>query len=904
MSKNNSMRKRSTVFQSPFKILYILIPIIIALYIGNMTMGSSDTFEVIRWILVMMLFGFAFFPLSSFIFKKSCSGGFIFGESLGILTVSLVSWTLGYIGILPFTRTTIIILLIISTAICYAVTPLRKALVHNLSKNGVAENILFEQIVFSVTLTILCYYKGFLPNINGQEKFMDYGFIMSMLRNPNLPAKDMWLSGKSINYYYFGQFIFSLIIKLTGIKPSIAYNIAMCSAIAFPFALCYGIGTYLVDTARSFGLKAMKYMHVICGILCGFITMIFGNSHSFFYDDKSMGNHILKLFSKLGVNVGKTDNFFFPESTRFIGHNPDSALIEGIKNGGDYTISEFPFYTYLLGDLHAHVCSSMVVLTIIAVSIAFISRIGDNLIGEKNMIQLPFLNSLPENLPANFTIKDEYLSRVKSQWKRIINVELVTISILLGIAQMTNYWDFLIYFIFTAMVLFIVMTRTSNDFSTIPGAFVFGLIIFDILSLYLGVADNPLLHVALQFVVLILAYFATCYVPCALSRIALGMSFVFTVSNIVALSFNLSFDMISNTLALCQNHSSLFQLWILYGTHVFICGVFVAFTIIGKNYTLDNGIKKNKKVSVIGVSPTDHINPISKFFGERNIIDVFVCGMIVVGLLMLIAPEIFYVRDIYVGGYLRANTMFKFSYAAFILLSIAAGYSIFRLFWIINKKGEFSLCGFVLGLLCLILLIVPAHYPSASLPQRCSGNTSKENYKGLDGTAYLYTYTCFSTPLQEPGNILPYAEAIAWFNDYVPGNPVILETYGDSYTDYDMISAYTGLQTVCGWQTHEQLWRFHGIVNPETNLLVSDPSNDVWENYLIPRHTDIDTVYTNSDPAEVQKIIDKYQIEYIVIGDLEMYRHAVDNSLTFDKLGDVVFQSGTLKVYKVTPASV
>ena len=54
---------------------------------------------------------------------------------------------------------------------------------------------------------ILCYYKGFSPIINGQEKFMDYGFVMSMLRNDELPANDMWLSGYSINYYYFGQYI-------------------------------------------------------------------------------------------------------------------------------------------------------------------------------------------------------------------------------------------------------------------------------------------------------------------------------------------------------------------------------------------------------------------------------------------------------------------------------------------------------------------------------------------------------------------------------------------------------------------------------------------------------------------------------------------------------------------------
>ena len=48
-------------------------------------------------------------------------------------------------------------------------------------------------------------------------------------------------------------------------------------------------------------------------------------------------------------------------------------------------------------------------------------------------------------------------------------------------------------------------------------------------------------------------------------------------------------------------------------------------------------------------------------------------------------------------------------------------------------------------------------------------------------------------------------------------------------------------------------------------------------------------------------IINKYQIEYIVIGDLERYRYGCDNSEVFSLIGDVVFQYEDLRVYKVTP---
>ena len=147
------------------------------------------------------------------------------------------------------------------------------------------------------------------------------------------------------------------------------------------------------------------------------------------------------------------------------------------------------------------------------------------------------------------------------------------------------------------------------------------------------------------------------------------MSFLFTIASFVALPFNLNFDMISNSLGKCKNHSSLFQLFILYGIHVLISVVFMVIVFVNKNYRAisSDSSKKNRKLkNTPGIIGEDHTytNPIQAFFAQRNIIDIYCCGMTVVGIMLLIAPEIFYVRDIYTGGYLRSNTMFKFAFAA------------------------------------------------------------------------------------------------------------------------------------------------------------------------------------------------------------------------------------------------
>ena len=38
---------------------------------------------------------------------------------------------------------------------------------------------------------------------------MDVGFMNTLWRTDYLPALDMWLAGEKINYYYFGQYVYT-----------------------------------------------------------------------------------------------------------------------------------------------------------------------------------------------------------------------------------------------------------------------------------------------------------------------------------------------------------------------------------------------------------------------------------------------------------------------------------------------------------------------------------------------------------------------------------------------------------------------------------------------------------------------------------------------------------------------
>ena len=873
---STKMTSSSLHFDSK-RLLFLFIPVLSYICPGFFLMGWTDTVYVLRLILTILIFALAAYPLSAKLFPTSRSGGFTLAKPLGILSTSLLVWTLTYLKIGRLNPVFIILSVLALAFCCWFPKDLRQNALNTLQSGSTIENIALEETLFALSLTLLCFFKGFHPDINGEEKIMDYGFLMSMVRNSKLPANDMWMSGYSINYYYYGQYIYAFLTKLSFITPSVMYNLSMCCSIALPFTMCYCIGQMLIDGAREYGVKCSRYISVIAGILTSFAVFIFGNSHSFYYDENSIGNGLLDLFYEWGINVGETGNFYYPQSTRYIGYNPDSKFIEGIKNGADYTIEEFPFYSYLIGDLHAHVCSTMVVLLIFALAVALISRIHSYEMSHNEV-------STGKSIRQIITAEARY----------ILLPEIVAASVLLGICQMTNYWDFLIYFIFGSMLLLVVNTYRTPSFSSVPGAALFIIEIGGILGIYLVCASIPLLHAVLQIAVFAVALIISSSFPTALTRTGTGMSFLFAVGTLVSLPFNMNFDMISNKIAPCVNHSSLYQLFILWGTHVIICVTFVVFVIIYKN--VPSTPRKAKKAQS---SDDAFNNPVQKFFKERNPIDVLMSGSVVVSILLLIAPEFFYVRDIYTGGYLRSNTMFKFTYAAFIILSICMIYSVFRLMFMQNRTGAFSTITFILSIVFCFFLFIPAHYPLVSMKQR-NGGFEIERYKTLDGAAYLSIYTSPNSNNVRPGNLSDYDACIRWFNEEVSGTPVILEAYGLSYTDYNMVSAYTGLPTVCGWQTHEWLWRFHGIVDPETDLLVSDPEQDVWALYLTPRHTDIDIMYTSSDPEQVYELLKKYNVEYVIVGDLERGKYSgVDNTAMFASFGRVAFVSGDLMVLEI-----
>ena len=85
------------------------------------------------------------------------------------------------------------------------------------------ELVYWEEVIFFVVFLLWTYMAGFHPAAHGTEKYMDFGFMKSMMHSTTLPSEDMWYAGKAFNYYYGGQYFAVFLTKLTGTKVEITY---------------------------------------------------------------------------------------------------------------------------------------------------------------------------------------------------------------------------------------------------------------------------------------------------------------------------------------------------------------------------------------------------------------------------------------------------------------------------------------------------------------------------------------------------------------------------------------------------------------------------------------------------------------------------------------------------------
>lgn len=342
---------------------------------------NSDIFYILKWWLFLFGTGLIFFPLTQTTFSKFFDKGYIFSKTLGIALLTYIVFIFGVFKILPFSLPTIALVLIAFLIFDFFLVK-KRAIKLNKRHVGI---IIFQEVLFLISLLFWSHIKAFQPDINGLEKFMDYGFINSILRSNYFPPVDMWFPPLSINYYYFGHLATAVLTKLTQIPSFITFNLMLATIFAFTVTSAFSI----VSTLCSHTLKSSVKTSVSAGILAGIITSLGGNLHTIytFFKAYSPPENPVPFWQLQFSPITFPNGYWYPNATRFI----------------PFTIHEFPSYSFVVSDLHGHVLD----IPFVFLTLALILKI--------------FLD------------------------KKVTVKILTLVSFLLAFMYMTNAWDGIIY---------------------------------------------------------------------------------------------------------------------------------------------------------------------------------------------------------------------------------------------------------------------------------------------------------------------------------------------------------------------------------------------------------------------------------------------------------------------------
>ena len=807
----------------------------------------------LSWYVLLTLLGLLTFPLGFYLFPALADRGYTLARTFGLLIWGYVFWLFASFNIAQNDVGGLLLgLVVLGGLSTWAFLNCRVEITEWFRANR--QLIVTTESLFLLAFGFMVFVRAANPEIVGTEKPMELMFINGIMNSPAFPPRDLWLSGYSISYYYFGYVMASMLATFTGVPATMAFNLMISLIFGLSAVGAYGILYNLLSTFhlpltdhQSSTLASDASVEVVrppstsplssflSPLLAPLFLLIVSNVEGFLEV-----LHVRGFLWKEGSNfwtwldipelrdVPTQTAAWVPE--RFWWWWRASRVIQDYELNGTFreVIDEFPFFSYLLGDLHPHVLAMP--FNLLAIAIALNIFYG----GWRGRMNLWF-GELRINKAGFFTI-----------------------ALVLGGLAFLNTWDILIAGALIVFSYALAQVRESGwgwerledllllGFPAVVTAFLMYLpfyIGFD--SQLGGVIPNFMFvtrgaHLWVMWGTLFIPLFAFLFYLWRNGAPAAWRASFFTALGVLVVLLLAMFAI--GFIALRLKPDLVLPLVQSQGRDL---SAFIADSMV-RRFIYIGGLLTLLALFI----------PALAFLlkAERNP-SSFVLLLIALGALLIIGPEFMYLRDNF--GY-RINTIFKFYYQAWIVLSLAAAYGIAVLLQ--NMRGRWDIL-FILSL--IVLLGIGLTYPTLSLFNKTN------NFKPPSG----YTLDDFERVQRENPD---EAAAITWLRSAPDG--VVAEAVGGAYSSYGRVSIYTGLPTVLGWGNHEGQWRDQALQGS--------------------RQSDIETLYTTNDWLTTQDIINRYGIRYVFVGGLERSSYHV-NEEKFNRFLRPVFQQGNVTVYEV-----
>lgn len=668
---------------------------------------SSEISYIFTWYLFIVACGWCSFPLAFTLFRHFPDRGFSQAKALGLFLTSYVIWLFSSLGITPYHLHSFLVVLAAYVAFNILLVVLHPREIGRVLRERFALLCGIE-VIFLLVFIAAVVIRMYNPDLTGAEKEADFTLLNAILHSDSFPPKDTWFAGAHINYYYLGYVIWANVIKATHISSPVGFNLALAT-----IASLAAVG--------SFGIVYRFTRTIFSSLLASGMLMIFGN---------------LDGLWQLVQRRGQLWPFDWWNSSRII---PD-------------TINEFPYFSFLLGDLHAHF-----------MVIPFV---------------LPLLGLLAQLAIWQTHAEPEFQGEPQQPKLIYYGMLVVCIALFLGGTSTINGWEQPTYFLLTGLSVYMGL-RSSTCWARRPR--------------FLNIGCGLVVWICVGLLSRWLFWpFHQHFVP------QIGIKHLQLVSHLQRTEVSDFFIIYGLFLwgllpVFAERLPVLIPIRRRPSRNIIVLTINAVLLSIALFYTC-----QTERVFMIAAG----ISFVTFFIWHRKTgaqsADAFPFLLIFMGFAIVAGCEIIYINDFYGHPLERQNTIFKFYYQAWILLAVGVPVSITPT-W---KKRDMILRTprFVWTMILLFLCCACCIYPI------CATYEKTNHFRGQKQGGLFYIPTL--NGISYIAHRHPYEhDALMWIQKNLDKQVVILEATGDPYSFYGRVATTTGRSTVLGWGNHEALWR-------------------------------------------------------------------------------------------------
>ncbi len=456
-------------------------------------LAQNQWVATLLWLLLIELIGWLAWPLIAIVCRRLPDRGFPLAKTLGLVVVAWITWMTASLRLFPFTAWSILLglltLALLSAILWRSFGSEIRAYMRTHRRLIVGWEALFL-VAFAFFLYIrLLNPDSWNPTLGG-EKPMELGFLNSVLRSPWMPPGDPFFSGGYINYYYYGWFLLSILIKGIGVSSAVGFNLSL--------PLLYGLTVLgaasivynaVASLQRARGWRGAVSATAFGWGLGGAVLLVGIGNLDFLLQALSMKfpelqQQVLRLLGLIGPLT--------PSISRPVG-NFDYWGARSIIDG---TINEFPYWTFLFADLHPHLIDMSI--SVLALGLIFNMLLGAWRWPQFRRLPGAILAMPVAPVPAPGVFADTQrglLPTVLEAAHRLWGsspldgaLRLFVVSLSLGTLFAVNSWDFPVYLVVLFAVLLVAVLTAWHSPAVRHGVVRLGTVVGAVIGLGLAAA--------------------------------------------------------------------------------------------------------------------------------------------------------------------------------------------------------------------------------------------------------------------------------------------------------------------------------------------------------------------------------------------------------------------------------